>query len=108
VLTGSEDEDVVAAVVVADPAQLAMADRRVLAGSCPVTVADGTVVVAVAAARPGEGQVKLESDGQVVAGPAESLVMLLAQPAAFGPLVARLDGDDGPGSTTSIRTPVQR
>jgi len=107
VLTGSEDEDVVAAAVVADPAQLAMADRRVLAGSCPVTVPEGTVVVAVAAARPGEGQVRLESDGQVVAGPAESLVTVLDRPAAFGPLVARLDGDDGPGSMTSIRTPVQ-
>lgn len=106
VLTEADDgpaDVVVGDVVVTGPVELSMGDVRVLAGSCHLLLGRTTSVVALAAARPGDGPVRLESDGRVVAGPSENLVTVLDGPAALGPLVARLDGDDGPGSFFSIR-----
>lgn len=102
VLSDPGSEDTIEDVVVTDPRPVVVGDNRVLAGSCPLYVDGGTRVVAAATARAGAGQVVLESDGLVVAGPAESLIVVLDEKAARGPVLASLDGDEGPGSSYSL------
>lgn len=102
VISDPGPDDTIEDVVVTDPRSVVVGDHRVLAGSCPLFVAGETRVVAAAAARAGAGQVVLESDGLVVAGPAESLIAVLDEQAARGTVVASIDGGEGPGSSYSL------
>jgi hypothetical protein len=102
VVSDSSDRDLIADAVLADPAEVDLDQARVLAGACEVAVGASHQFAALAAARPGAGEVVLEAGGQVVAGPAESVSTILNEPSAGPDLVARLAGDDGPGSSFPI------
>ena len=98
VVTDPGEREGIPDAVHVDPAEVDLDELRVLAGSCPVFLGPDRQIVAVAAARPGVGDVVLEAEGRVLAGPAESLAAVLDGAVPDG-LIARLERDDGPGSS---------
>ena len=102
VVTDGALRDVVPDAVFVDPAEVDLAQVDALGGSCPVILDASRRLVAVAAARPGAGDVVIETTSGVLGGPAESVAVVLAEGLAPTGLVARLDGFDDPRASYPI------
>ena len=102
IVTDGFERDVVPDAVFVDPAEFDLDQVQVLGGSCPLILGDDRRVVAVAVAHPGAGEVVLEAGIRRLGEPAESIAVVLDEDPGPDGLVARLDGDDGPGSSYPI------